>query len=187
MSLATRNPLLKAARNPSRSMAAPTLPTRHLLVHKPTKGFDTLSMQHQPFVPDVASTQNPPVQFPTATSTSVVVHGSESPESQSRMDVDSPAATFGSMLPTAATTDTIMRTLINQRVSADVARAQPVPKPAKKRKRRTCAKCARSECSGSQKASNCRNACQDCGKTTCRGRNSSKPKKPCNTPGLWDK
>ena len=181
MSSATRNPLLKAARNPSRSIAAPTLPIRHLVIHKPTKGFDTSLIQHQPFAnhnqpaPDVA--QTPPVQSPAmVTSLDRDLY---------HMDVDPAVApsNVGSISVTT-TSNTIMRTLIDHRVRADVARAQPV---AKKRKRRTCAKCARNECSGSQKSSNCRNPCQDCKQTTCRGRNARKPKKPCNTPGLWDR
>jgi len=190
MMSATRNPLLKAARNPSRSMAAPTLPTRQLITHKPTKGFDTLSIPHQPFDPYQLVTtnvaQNPPAHsLTTTTTTSVVDYGPELPSSR-LMDVDSATPfVLGSISPTTATPDTIMRTLVNHQMRADVARAQPAPKLVKKRKRRTCAKCP--ECSGSQKSSNCRNPCQDCKKTTCQGRNSSKPKKPCNTPGIWDK
>jgi hypothetical protein len=174
MSLATRNPLLKAARSLSRSMAAPTLSTRHLVINQPTKGFDTSSVQHQSSAspPEI---QNPQAQFPTRSAT-IVVDGDHE-ESQSRMDVN---------IPPATSSNTIIQTLINQRVSADVIRAQPAPKPVRKRKRRTCAKCARSECSGSQKSSNCRNACQDCNQITCQGRNARKPKKPCHTPGLWD-
>jgi hypothetical protein len=48
MSLATRNPLLKTARNPSQSIAAPTLPTQHLIIHKSTEGFNTSLIQPQP-------------------------------------------------------------------------------------------------------------------------------------------
>jgi hypothetical protein len=177
MSSAIRNPILKAARNPLRSTAAPTLPIRQLITHKPTKGFESFDaslIPHQSFRvgPDQLSTshmaQNPPTVITT------------NPTSNSESE---------SVLPTNATpdSDTIMRTLVNYQVRTDMAKAQPVAKPVKKRKRRTCAKCARPECSGSQKSSNCRNSCQDCKMTTCRGRNSSRPTKPCNTPGLWDK
>jgi hypothetical protein len=169
MSSATRNPLLKAARNPSRSIAAPTLSTRKLTTNKPTKGFDTSSIQHDPSCPLDSSAQSP-------------MAGSHD------MDVDStfirdPGSSSSTVTVTAATRDTIMQTLVHHRMTASVARTQPDPKI---RKRRTCAKCARTECSGSQKSSNCRNGCQDCKLTTCRGRNARKPKKICSTPGLWD-
>jgi hypothetical protein len=163
MSSAIRNPLLKTARNPSRSMTAPTLPIRQLITHKPTKGF-----------------YNPPT----------LIHDHMSVNSH-LMDVDSATPAFNSISPTTASatpdSDTVMRSLVNYQMRADVAKTIPAAKPVKKRKRRTCAKCARPECSGSQKSSNCRNPCQDCNKTACQGRNSSKPTKPCNTPGLWDK
>jgi len=195
MSSATRNPLLKAARNPSRSTAAPTLSTRELTANKPTKGLNTSSIQHpSSYLSDSSSVtfnlnvqaQDPPVQLST-----VVDDGPEPPGSHD-MDVDV-ATTFEAptfdhdpgSLP-AATHDTIMQTLVHHRATADVARAQPDPRPTKIRKRRTCAKCARTECSSSQKSSNCRNACQDCKLTNCRGRNAKKPKKKCSTPGLWD-
>ena len=146
--------------------------------HKPTRGFDTSSISHQPFGPDQGHiAQNPPTD----------------PSNSRQMDVDSaiPAFFNNSVSPTTTSaspdSDTIMRTLVNYQMRADVAKAQPTAKPVKKQKRRTCAKCARPECSGSQKSSNCRNPCQDCNKTACKGRNSSRPTKPCNTPGLWDK
>lgn len=188
MSSAIRNPLLKTARNPSRSTAAPTLPIRQLITHKPTKGFDTSSISHQlesdSFGPDHSCVaHNPPTSHGIATndtmtrmSHAVVDRGPELPNSH----VDS-------VIPASATPDTIMRTLVNYQMHADVAKTQPAAKPVKKRKRRTCAKCARPECSGSQKSSNCRNPCQDCNKTACKGRNSGRPTKPCNMQGLWDK
>ncbi|KAF8801129.1 hypothetical protein BYT27DRAFT_7342186 [Phlegmacium glaucopus] len=170
-------------------MAAPTLPTRQLITHKPTKGFDTSSIPHRPFDPDqlvmTNVAQNPLVHLPTITPMSVVDRGPEPPSSH-LMDVDSATPFVLSSTPTAAP-DAIIRTLVSHHMHADVARVQPAPKPVKKRKRRTCAKCAHPECSGSQKSLNCRSPCQDCKKTTCRGHNSSRPKKPCNTPGLWDK
>jgi hypothetical protein len=198
MSSAIRNPILKVARNPSRSTAAPTLPVQQLITHTPTKGFDTSSIPHQPFGPDQSRlsatlsmgcmAQNPATTS-TVTPTSVVDCMPKPPNSH-LMDVDyvDTATPLNSeSTATPGTPDTIMRTLVNYQVRADMAKAQPVAKPVRKRKRRTCAKCARSECSGSQNSSNCRNPCQDCKKTTCRGRNSSRPTKPCNTPGLWDK
>ena len=190
MSSAIRNPLLKSARNLSRSTAAPTLPIRQLITHKPTKGIDTSHATHQPFgsQADQLSMSHMARNRTTTTPTPVVDRCvPEPPNSLPVMDVDSATCTLNSFSPTVGPdTDTIMRTLVNYQVRADVAKAQPAAKPVKKRKRRTCAKCARPECSGSQKSSNCRNPCQDCKKTTCRGRNSSRPTKPCNTPGLWD-
>lgn len=173
MSSATCNPLLKAARNPSRSITAPTLSTRELTINKPTKGFDTSSIQHPSWHLDSSSVRSV----------------TQDPSAHSPMDVDLAPPTFirdPTVTVTAATCDTIMRTLVHNRMTADVARAKPDPRPMKIRKRRTCAKCARTECSGSQKSSNCRNGCQDCKLTTCRGRNAKKPKKICSTPGLWD-
>ncbi|KAF8802775.1 hypothetical protein BYT27DRAFT_7341177 [Phlegmacium glaucopus] len=136
MSLAIRNPLLKAARNPSQSMAAPTLPTRQLITHKPTKGFDTSSIPHQPFDPDqlvmTNVAQNPLVHLPTTTPMSVVDCGPEPPSSH-LMDVDSATPFVLSSTPTAAP-DAIIRTLVSHHMHADVARVQPAPKPVKKQK-----------------------------------------------------
>jgi len=138
MTLATRNPLLKAARNPSRSMAAPTLSTRQLITHQPTKGFDTVSIIHQPLDPDQPVTtnvaRNPPAQSPTATTpTPVVDCGGPPLPSSHLMDVDSATPfVLGSIPPTTATPDTITQTLGNHQVHADVARAQLAPKLVKR-------------------------------------------------------
>ena len=196
MSSATHNPLLKAARNPSCSIAAPTVATRKLTTNKPTKGFDTSSIQppgpsRQLDLSLVHVTHNvlaqlgdSPVQLP-------MVPDSEPLRSPSHdMDAIDLAPTFISdpgLSTAAASHDAIMRTLVHHRMTADVTRAQPDPRPTKIRKTRTCAKCACAGCSGSQKSSNCRNACQDCKLKSCRGRNAKKPKKICSTPGLWDK
>ena len=195
MSSATCNPLLKAARNPSRSITAPTLSTRELTANKPTKGFNTSSIEHptswhfsdSSSVQSVTLNLNVRAQDPPVPQLSTVVDDGPEPSGSHDMDVDvAPTFDHGLGSLTAATHDTIMRTLVHHQTTADVARAQPDPRPTKIQKRRTCAKCAHTECSGSQKSSNCRNACQDCKLTNCRGRNAKKPKKKCSTPGLWD-
>ena len=185
MSSAIRNPLLNAAQNPSRSITAPTLPVRQLITHMPTKGFDISSISYQHLGPEQGHIAPNPLTITTHNHTPQAVADHWHGPNFCPMDVDS--ATPVAASATTSSTPDIMRTLINYQTRADVAKAQPAFKPVKKRKRRTCAKCARPECSGSQKSSNCRNPCQDCNKTACRGRNSSRPTKPCNTPGLWDK
>ena len=66
--------------------------------------------------------------------------------------------------------------LAQRRVADSVAKSKPVSAP---RKRRTCRKCAKPECPGSQKVSNCKNPCRDCRTVSCRGRNSKRPEKTC--------
>lgn len=81
-------------------MAAPTLPLRQLITHKPTKGFDTSSISHQPFGPsDHGHIAHNPLTTPSRDCTMPVVdYGPELPNSVS---------------PTTDTPDTIMRTLVN--------------------------------------------------------------------------
>ena len=138
MSSAIRNPLLKSARNPSRSTAAPTLPIRQLITHKPTKGIDTSHATHQPFgsQADQLSMSHMARNRTTTTPTPVVDQCvPEPPNSLPVMDVDSATCTLNSFSPTVGpNTDTIMRTLVNYQVRADVAKAQPAAKPVKKRK-----------------------------------------------------
>ncbi|KAF8219515.1 hypothetical protein L208DRAFT_838748 [Tricholoma matsutake] len=47
------------------------------------------------------------------------------------------------------------------------------------RKKRTCQKCGRPGCSGSNSRHFCKNPCQDCGLCSCPGRNSQHPTKDC--------
>lgn len=166
MTSVIRHPIVKAARDPSRSTAAPTLSTRPLVLHKASKGFNLPPPQCQPEQSGSCIPQ--PVAL------------GMSDTGPWPMDL-----VAGSSTNTAP--PTIVKTLVHQRVAADVAKAQPLANPPKKqRKRRTCAKCATSDCSGSQSSAYCKNKCQDCGERNCRGRNSRKPGKLCSSPGLWD-
>lgn len=78
--------------------------------------------------------------------------------------------------PMSATS--VASSVAQKRVAASLAMQEPAAK--KPRKRRTCAKCARPECPGSQKVLNCRNPCRDCGLVQCRGRNSKRPNELCH-------
>jgi hypothetical protein len=66
--------------------------------------------------------------------------------------------------------------LARQRVADSMAKSKPALAP---QKHRTCRKCAKLECPGSQKVSNCQDPCRDCRTINCRGRNSKHPEKTC--------
>jgi hypothetical protein len=72
--------------------------------------------------------------------------------------------------------------LSRTRVQSTIANVNPAPTH---RKRRTCRKCALTDCPGSQKVSNCKNACRDCGRVDCRGRNARRLHKTCFEGWEW--
>jgi hypothetical protein len=67
--------------------------------------------------------------------------------------------------------------LMRKRGEAAIGPA-PIPAP-KKRKKRTCQKCARAECPGSGGRAKCKSVCRDCKLPECPGREEKKPDMPC--------
>ena len=71
-----------------------------------------------------------------------------------------------------------MSSSVNTLTTGALKRKAPSTDPST-RKKRTCQKCGRSGCSGSNNRRFCRNPCQDCGQCSCPGRNSQHPTKDC--------
>ena len=128
------------------------------MLHSAAKGFNMALLHSPPLLQ--------PSNDPTAPA--------DQPHACSSMDIDSGAG---------ASPQTLLNALANQKVANDAAKSQASQK-SWKRKRRTCAKCAREGCPGSQRVANCLNPCRDCGKINCRGRNTKRPQRPCHLG--WD-
>ena len=176
-SAGVRKPLANVIHDPSRSAAAPPIPFQSAKLHVVKKGFLNVDQgpSHTAFNPE-----HPP--GPQCHHTTNTTH-SESLSTFSAQAWPSTSTPSSDMsnAPTITTRETVER-LARKRVADSLAERQPTKKA---RKRRTCVKCAKLTCSGSQTVKNCRNPCQDCSETVgCRGRNSKKPLTPCHA--AWD-
>lgn len=162
LSLTSRNrrPINEAARNPSRSTAAPAVPQGLLKDHTVTLGYNPATLL-PPFTSLSSQCEaGPSSTFPTINFDTM---------STSIPDINGPVqAEYSRDAAEAAARQRVM-----QQVENSCARD-------KTRKMCTCRKCARPGCSGSQKVLNCQNACRDCGKVICKGRNPKKPTRRCS-------
>jgi len=150
---AVRQPIMKAARDPSRSKDAPTLPLRTLAPPIITRGFN---------IPDTSS---------IITTSS---RPAEEPVQQLSDTCHTPA-------PSTAASASIAAALARDRVASVVTSMAVQPLQVKVRNSRTCMKCGRDahQCLGHADRKLCPQPCQDCGEMTCRGRNAKRPKRTC--------
>lgn len=207
MTAASRRIITTAARDPSRSMAAPTLSDRALSLPNVTQGFNISAAATSP--PPMSSEPAPSCAIITTAqdssqSTTIpmpsnyplphpnVMQGSVVPSNPSAMTAVQPYSGALTMQPHSAelsvppNTDalSIGTAVACQRVAADIARTQ-VQQPnitnQRSRKPRTCRRCARPECPGKKSIQLCRNQCQDCGRIgQCNGRNPDRAKRQCH-------
>ncbi|KAF8078294.1 hypothetical protein FPV67DRAFT_1402915 [Lyophyllum atratum] len=154
MTADARIPLKQSLRDPRRSSGAPKAPEMAKTLHSVSRGFQ-VSAQAGP------SSSAPPVLLqvpPHPLSNTSSLNMNSSPFSQ-----DTPAF----------------------QIARKRALAAALPeRPSKKRKGRTCRKCANEDCPGKKSVSLCRNLCRDCNHQVCRGRNPQRPTRLCHIG--WD-
>ena len=174
ISSSIRCPVTRAVRDKSRALNAPLIPSQALAVNTVSRGFNTPSFRG---TCDVISPASHQTLRPTGPSLL-----SSNPAPPSNLTTFEPSSSGSTLpLPTTPPTDPrgvreVAEMLARKRVAEELINSQPQKKV---RKRRTCRKCGRPECPGSQRVQNCRNPCQDCGKIQCEGRN---PKLKNDTP-----
>ena len=174
-SAGVRKPLADVIHDPSRSAAAPPIPFQSVKPHVVENGF--LDVEQEPPPTVAVNSEHSPGPTDTTRSESLLSSACRAEPSTSTPNPNS----VMSSAPTLTTYETVKR-LARKRVADSLAEHQPAKKA---RKHRTCIKCAKLTCSGSQTVKNCRNPCQDYGKTVgCRGRNSKKPLTLCHL--AWD-
>jgi hypothetical protein len=176
-SAGVRKPLADVIHDPTRSAAAPPIPFQAAKPHVVEKGFLNVERGPSPTASNSKHFPGPQYHHPTDT-----IHSefSSTLSAQPQPSNSTPSSEIPNA-PIVTTRETVER-LARKRVADSLAEHRPAKKA---RKRRTCMKCARLTCSGSQTVKNCRNPCQDCQKTIgCRGRNSKKPSTLCHL--AWD-
>ena len=168
MTASIRRPITQAARNKSRALKAPHIPSQALAVNSVSQGFN---------IPSFASASN--------VSTSPINHHTSSLFLPLSNNSNAPAQKFGSTSSEPGPSSSALSTLFTpptdpqgaREVAAVLSRkcvAEELisSRPQKKeRKTRTCQKCGRPECPGKQRVANCKNPCQDCGRIDCEDRN----------------
>jgi len=177
MSSSIRRPITQAARDKSRALKAPHVPSQALAMNRISQGFnippftatsDTTSPVNQHTSPPILPLTNsePPARFgPT----------SSEPLSLTSSTLVAP--------PNPQSSRQVAASLARKRVAEELMDSRPQKK---ERKRRTCRKCAHPECSGNQRVANCKNPCQDCGQIECEGRNPKlKGDIPCDK--AWER
>lgn len=145
-----RQPIMKAARDPSRSKDAPTLPLRTLAPPIITRGFN---------IPDTSS---------------IITTSSRPAEEPVQQSSDTPA------LSTATSTSITAALARDRVASAVTGMAVQPPqvKVCNSRTCMKCGRDAH-QCLGHADRKLCPRPCQDCGEMTCRGRNAKRPKRTC--------
>lgn len=167
MSSSIRNPITHAARDKSRVLQAPSIPSQALTVNNVSQGFnipslafattsETTSYVNPHVSPPIIPLSNSPLRFETTLT-------DPEPSSSTRT-----LSTLVSPPTNPQTAYEVAAMLSRKRVAEELLNLRPQKK---ERKRRTCRKCAHLECSGSQRVANCKNPCQDCGQIECEGRN----------------
>ena len=163
MTSASRRMITTAARDPSRSIAAPTLSDRPLSLPDVTRGFNT-NVEVCASSVAMAAPPHAPLTFQPSP------HPTDPPHAMDVAPSDTPSLNIGTMLA-------------QQRIAAEIARLR-VPPPSDRRpprKPRTCRRCARPECPSKKSIKECKNPCQDCRKIgECNGRNPDRAKRPCH-------
>lgn len=152
-------------RNPERSIAAPLIPYNLVPTPHPPKVQGQLPQppqidisQYLAVVPDPEIHSHRQPRVPVANSL---------PTSETTLN----AANEGSSSQTSSST--------NVPITGAPKRKAPSADEPPTQNKRTCQKCGRPGCSGSNSRRFCKNPCQDCGLCSCPGRNSQHPTKDC--------
>ncbi|KAF8967031.1 hypothetical protein BDZ97DRAFT_1656746, partial [Flammula alnicola] len=179
-----RRPLSLIIHDPLRSTIAPTVPEHPRQPHFVTRGLrDVPADSLIPRTPNL-----PHDEIPNTNNAFAV--GERRNEAQSTAGPDPPSPSMDidfSSTPSApaATRTSAGLSRENREQTELLARQQVADSLAKRkhvqvsRKRRTCRKCAKPECGGSQKVANCKNVCRDCKQFNCRGRNPKYLERTC--------
>jgi hypothetical protein len=145
-----RQPIMKAARDPTRSKDAPTIPLWTLAPPIITKGFNI------PDTSSIVTTSSRPAKEPV----------------QQSSDTPAPSTATSTSIAAALARDQIASVVTGMAVQP------PQVKVRNSRTCMKCGRDAH-QCLGHADRKLCSWPCQDCGEMTCKGRNAKRPKRTC--------